>query len=239
MNPDKLQAIFFDVDDTLYDRTLSQRMVLEMLVKQFPRVFGELEFWKILEAWEASDRLAVVDFYSGVPSEGMRDTRSRRFLNLLGLPEDCAPAITAYYVREYPSLNVPVEGAIPLIKALCGQIKLGVITNSLPDVQNRKIDILGLRALLGCIVMSEEFGIRKPDSRIFRHAAGLLEVPVSGCLYVGDSFASDIIGAKQAGMLACWFNPGNTQPVVTPVKPDFTINKLEELPSLLRSKGLL
>ncbi len=239
MKSNHLQTIFFDLDDTLYDRALSQRLVLEMLVKQFPQAFGKLDFTKIQESWDASDRMAVLDFDSGVPSEGMRDTRSRRFLQLLSLPESFAPAITEYYVREYPSIGVPVQGAVSLLKDFSRRFKIGVITNGLPDAQYRKLDSIGVQGFLGCIVVSEELGVRKPDPQIFCHAAELMKTLPQDCLYTGDSFSSDVIGARQAGMLACWFNRGNTQPVDTPVKPDFTINKLEELPSLLRSKGLL
>jgi HAD superfamily hydrolase (TIGR01509 family) len=77
-------------------------------------------------------------------------------------------------------------------------------------VQLRKLDTLGIRHVFSCIVLSEEFGIRKPDPRIFFHAAGLLGVSPSECLYIGDSYKNDITGSRAAGMLSCWFKRGHS-----------------------------
>ena len=49
------------------------------------------------------------------------------------------------------------------------------------------------------IVLSSEYGCRKPDPAIFHHAARLANVPVSQCVYVGDRVVRDIDGARRAG----------------------------------------
>ena len=49
------------------------------------------------------------------------------------------------------------------------------------------------------IVLSSEYGCRKPDPAIFYHAARLANVPTSQCVYVGDRIARDIEGARRAG----------------------------------------
>jgi putative hydrolase of the HAD superfamily len=49
------------------------------------------------------------------------------------------------------------------------------------------------------IVLSSEYGVRKPDPAIFHHAARLANVPTSQCVYVGDRIARDIEGARRAG----------------------------------------
>jgi FMN phosphatase YigB (HAD superfamily) len=49
------------------------------------------------------------------------------------------------------------------------------------------------------IVLSSEYGCRKPDPAIFHQAARLANVPTSQCVYVGDRIARDIEGACRAG----------------------------------------
>ena len=49
------------------------------------------------------------------------------------------------------------------------------------------------------IVLSSEYGRRKPDPAIFHYAARLANVPASQCAYIGDRIARDILGARRAG----------------------------------------
>jgi putative hydrolase of the HAD superfamily len=57
------------------------------------------------------------------------------------------------------------------------------------------------------------------------------------CLYVGDSYANDVIGAKNAGMRACWLNRAEVKMPDEKTKPDFIIGKFEELPALLAQQA--
>jgi HAD superfamily hydrolase (TIGR01549 family) len=229
----KIKAIIFDVDETLFDRVLAQKAVLELIVRQLPQVFGGYEPQRVLAAFLESDQLYTDMFNTGAASEGSRDKRSRLFLQLLGIDEKYTASITKLYVRDYPTVKAHVDGAIPVVKELSRKFKLGVVSNSFTDVQYRKLEAMGLRDLFSCIVLSEEFGIRKPDPRIFQQAALLMHMQPQECLYVGDSYANDVIGAKNAGMQACWLNRAAVKMPDEKIKPDFVITKFEELPGLL------
>ena len=228
-----IKAVLFDVDDTLFDRKLAQKKVCILIAKQLPHIFDAFEPERILEAFLKSDQISTDIFNSGAPSEGLRDKRNRLFLQLLGIHENYVPAVTGLYVQDYPLVNAPVDGAIAVVKKLSVKYKVGVVSNGFPDVQYRKLETMGLRDLFSCVVLSEEFGIRKPDSKIFHRAVSLLHLLPTECLYVGDSFAHDIIGAKNVGMQVCWLNPYSVKPNET-IKADFIIDKLAELPGLLR-----
>jgi putative hydrolase of the HAD superfamily len=119
------------------------------------------------------------------------------------------------------------------VKKLSRKFKVGIVSNGLADVQYTKLETMGLRDLFSCVVLSEGFGIRKPDSKIFHHAVSLLYLQPAECLYVGDSYVNDVMGAKNAGLLVCWLNPGSLKPPDENIKPDFIVNKLEELLGLL------
>ncbi len=53
--------------------------------------------------------------------------------------------------------------------------------------------------LFDAIVLSGRLGIRKPDPRIYRHAADLLAIPPSGCIFV-DDLGGNLKPAKALGM---------------------------------------
>lgn len=79
-------------------------------------------------------------------------------------------------------------------------LKIGLISNVCSRGQvPLNLDEYGLRHYFNPIVLSSEYGRRKPDPAIFHYAARLANVPTSECLYVGDRIARDIVGARKAG----------------------------------------
>jgi putative hydrolase of the HAD superfamily len=228
-----IKSVIFDVDDTLFDRVQTQVIVLEIIAKRFPEIFGGFDMPRLMEAWLESDRIATMDFETNTPSNVLRDARSREFLRILGISQDYVTGISRLYYDEYPSIYAPVPGAIDLVQKLSRVFKTGIVSNSFVDVQHRKLDTLGIRSLFSCIVLSEEIGIRKPDPRIFHHAAALLQTPPSECLYVGDSYKNDIAGSRAAGMLSCWFKRGDSSQHGQAMAADFEIKALNEIGEIL------
>jgi putative hydrolase of the HAD superfamily len=233
ISPGNIRAVLFDLDDTLFDRKAAQSMALELIVKRFPHIFGRFEKERVIGAFLESDRLLTLNFDAGASTEGIREERSRIFLEILDIKEDIVDTITEIYVRGYPRLDSPVPGATGIVKELSARFQIGVVSNGLPDVQYTKLESIGLRDLMSCIVLSEEIGIRKPDPRIFHHAAGLIKIPPADCLYVGNSYTDDIAGAKAAGMLACWLKRSHSSSPGGEYEADFVIGNLKDLTGIL------
>ncbi len=57
----------------------------------------------------------------------------------------------------------------------------------------------GINSYLSPVVLSSEFGGRKPDPSIFYHAARMLNLPTGSIVFVGDKINRDILGSKRAG----------------------------------------
>jgi len=93
----KVKAVLFDVDDTLFDREKAQATVLYILVKRFPEILSRFTPQQLMEAWLASDRIATADFETNIPSEILRNSRSRVFVRLLGISQDY---VFGAWVRE-------------------------------------------------------------------------------------------------------------------------------------------
>jgi len=233
-----IDTLFFDIDDTLFDRERAQRETVGLIIQEFSHIFSNVEPNTIVDAFLESDRIATSEFNAGASGDVARIVRSRSFLQLLGLCEDYAPSITTYYQRTYPRINAAVRHAIPVVNHLARKFQLGVISNGLPDVQYQKLETLGIKHLFDCIILSEEIGIRKPDSRIFWKAATLSNRHPQNCLYIGDTYNTDVIGAKNAGMKACWYNPRGECVPQREVEPDFEIGSLDELLTVLGQQGM-
>jgi putative hydrolase of the HAD superfamily len=79
-------------------------------------------------------------------------------------------------------------------------LKIGLISNVNSRGQvPENLEKYGIKNFFDPIVLSSEYGIRKPDPSIFHYAARLMNVPTSACVYVGDRISRDIIGSKKAG----------------------------------------
>ena len=107
----------------------------------------------------------------------------------------------------------------------------GVVTNG-PSFQRDKLVALGLDRIAGCAVISSEFGKAKPDPAIFEEALKQLGHTSGETLFVGDSPASDIVGARKAGMDTAWMSHGRKWPVdLDP--PTHTLHRFSDLKSVL------
>ena len=55
-------------------------------------------------------------------------------------------------------------------------------------------------------VVSGEVGIDKPDPRIFDVMCERMKVKPEDCLYIGDNYVNDVLGARNAGWNAIYLN---------------------------------
>jgi HAD superfamily hydrolase (TIGR01509 family) len=225
-----VKAVIFDLDDALYDRNAVQIEFAKHLFRYLPHVFVDHEIEAIISAYLETDRIAEEDYGAGSP--WTRDKYSRYFLRSLGIDEHHTDSVTELYNHDRHKIHLPVPGAVATVKEISKRFQTALITGGFSDVQNAKLKAIGLLNSFDYTVFGEEFGILKPDPEIFRHTASLLSISPSECLYIGDSYKLDVIGPKNAGMLACWYNPKKVPPPeLNDVRADFVI---ESLPEILR-----
>jgi len=83
---------------------------------------------------------------------------------------------------------------------------LGIISNADGQIESAMTQ-LGLAAYFDHIIDSAIVGVEKPDERIFAMSLQKLQLPAASCLYVGDNYDNDIIGARNAGMIPLLIDP--------------------------------
>ena len=83
--------------------------------------------------------------------------------------------------------------------------RLAVISNS-DGHMAELIAGVGLGDCFDGVTDSTRAGVEKPDPRIFHIAAGNLRIAPADCLYVGDVYSIDYLGAKSAGYDAVLFD---------------------------------
>ena len=102
---------------------------------------------------------------------------------------------TTFYYRE---MRPEMPEVLAAIKSM--GLTMGIISNcqsqrQVPD----NLTQYGIIDYFNPIVLTSEFGFRKPDPSIFYHAARLAKVPTGSGAYVGDKINRDILGSYRAG----------------------------------------
>ncbi len=120
----------------------------------------------------------------------------------------------------------------PVLDALRGRYKLGLLTNGASDLQREKLAASGLEDRFDAVVVSAEVGTGKPGAAVFARILALLGANPGDAVMIGDSVERDVDGALAAGLRAVWVNregrlrPGGRAGLME-------VRTLEELPSRL------
>ena len=68
-------------------------------------------------------------------------------------------------------------------------------------------------------LISEEVGINKPQPQIFHIALQRNGITADQAIMIGDSYSSDIAGAKAAGIDQVWIHQGDAEDTATYIVP--------------------
>lgn len=221
----EVQALLFDLDNTLMDRDHTFRSFCVQFVED---LLGHLEPDTVQE---------VVEDMITRDADGYRD-KDGYFLELSQvLPWN--KTLTATDIREYYDANYARHGSImkhaETILKYCqdkGYI-LGLLTNGIKDIQHAKIDLLNLRPYFKAIVISGEEGISKPDPKIYQVALDRMGVTPANTLFIGDHPVNDIWGAGKAGIDGIWLRRNHQWDDSLDIRPWKTIKQLDELKNII------
>ncbi|NTV46433.1 MAG: HAD family hydrolase [Chlorobiales bacterium] len=95
--------------------------------------------------------------------------------------------------------NYVFPGTAELLAELKQNYRLAMVSNSDGRAELKTIQH-GLRDYLEFVVDSHNVGVEKPDKRIFEIACDQLDLDVDECVYVGDIYAIDVVGARAASI---------------------------------------
>ncbi|NTF41848.1 HAD family hydrolase [Rhizobium rhizogenes] len=220
-----IEAVMFDLDETLIDRRAALKAFLP---DQFERFRDQLQ-GVTLQAFEAT--------FLALEKEGLVDKQKLypRLAADLDIDSHCGARLLSDFQTHYPHFAKLSIGALETLVALRVRgLKTAIISNGHTEVQSAKIEITGLRNNVDLVVISEDVGLRKPDPRIFQLTAERLGVTPARCIFVGDNPEADVIGAQASGMTGIFYNAGTSWPDALPF-PKYSIETLVEVLSLIEA----
>lgn len=223
--PDLIEAVMFDLDETLIDRRAALRAFLP---DQFKRFADRLK-GVTLQNFEAT--------FLALEKEGLVDKQKLypRLAATLGVGSRCGALLLSDFQTRYPHFARLSIGALETLILLRQRgLKTAIISNGHTVVQSAKIEITGLRDAVHLVVISGDVGLQKPDPRIFQLAAERLGVAPARCIFVGDNPEADVMGAEASGMTGVFYNVGTSWPDTLPF-PKYSIEALGEILPLIEA----
>lgn len=199
-------TIFFDLDDTLYDRGLPFMLAAEEF---FGRKLPDPR--KAYRTCSARGNEAFLPSQRGeITMEEMTVYRWGRGFEDVGIPLAPKEALDFQRVYMEKQTTIALSRTMEALLTRCRDAAdcCGIITNGPTDKQWKKIDLLGLERFFDreMLIVSGDVGIDKPDPAIFRMAEARSGAEPGQLLYVGDSLKTDIAPAIACGWKTIWLN---------------------------------
>ncbi|MFH1138896.1 MAG: HAD family hydrolase [Pseudomonadota bacterium] len=169
-------------------------------------------------------------------------------------PEFDAPAVwREYLLRHSPPEQAPNEkdptplflaemyrgisrgrlelypGVRELLDELRPRFKMAVLSDGQSAWALPELRAMGIVGFFDPIIVSGDFGYRKPDPRLFEAALSGLGLPPEEVLFVGNDMYHDVFGAKSLGLKTVFFSSNQGRKQMDGVEPDYIIYNFWEL----------
>lgn len=224
-----IKTVIFDLDDTLYHEAdyckSGLRSVCRFLKNKYPSCDEKKAFIYMWDQFNSGDRTRIFN----------------NTLKELSLPEDnqFIKELVNFYRKHEPDICIKPETR-ELLEDLSNGYRLALLSDGFLPAQRLKVDALGIGDLFDISVFTEELGREhwKPSTRGFELILENTGDAPETMVYVGDNEAKDFVGPNKLQMNTIKLEfPGqlhNYKSENSMNKPDHIIQRLAELPDLLK-----
>jgi len=215
----KYKAIFLDWDDTIGDFSRSAKCALTTMFEihqlyqytdydTFVRCYSEHNtlLWEQYGRDEVTKELLKIErfMYPLIHACGMQDSSETRVL---------ARRMCEDFLRMTNHFFSIIPDADKMVKTLAACYPLTIVSNGFVESQYLKFRKSTLEPYFTHIILSEEVGAQKPNPRIYEEALRINGITADEALMIGDSYTSDVEGARAAGIDQMWFRRPDDHPV--------------------------
>ncbi|MDO5834920.1 MAG: TIGR02253 family HAD-type hydrolase [Methanobacterium sp.] len=199
-----IKAVFFDIDDTLYDTSgfakLARKAALQAMIDA---------------GLPLSQQEAYLLLRKIIKEKGSNYDKHFNILTKRVMGEEkpllIALGMITYHNVKFALLRLFPDTMSTLIYLKKRDYQMGVISNGLTIKQWEKLIRLGLYHFFNEVVTSQEAGSEKPECEIFQLALERMDCKAEESVMIGNKFSEDILGATKAGMSAILVNSELTE----------------------------
>lgn len=201
-----IDAVLFDLDNTLTHRDLSVQAYSQFLLDEFKSDLITSDQAQLVKTIEIIRRIdnggyPQKEFLTHPSIAASVADALLQELNWSNAPK--LELLTEFWFEQFGLCAVAMNGAEALLEKLKQHdYKLAVISNGGHATRLKILEGLGFLDYFDEIFSSESVGIAKPKPEIFLHSCQQIQVQPTRSLYIGDHPMNDYLGARAAGLNA-------------------------------------
>lgn len=222
-----IQAVIFDLDDTLYPEKSYTFSGYRAVANQFAKILGDPDesVPRMCELFDSPDRAKV---FNVILDEASAEN-----------PAMLVPKMVEAFRRHSPQIKLHKDADAALTHLRSGY-KLGIISDGFLIAQQNKVDVLNLPKRVDEVILTDTFGraFWKPHPRAFEEIVKRLCVQHHECAYVADNLAKDFVAPNTLGWHSVFIDRPQSihrdNPAPQDGKPQHTITSLNQLSDVLK-----
>lgn len=228
MNIQKIRALSFDLDDTLWPiaPTLvgAEAALRDWFSRHAPKALSVYEDSHQVASIREGLKLKFKDQLHDLSA--IRQALIREVLVLAGEPTHGVQEAFEVFFQARQTVHFYPD-VLPALRLLSAKFPIAALTNG-----NANIQQVGLGAYFTHAISAQDFGVSKPDPKIFHHTLNLLGVEPEEMLHIGDDVHTDVGGAREAKIPCVWVRR-EEQAWTGQGEPPHSVRDLNELVQIL------
>jgi putative hydrolase of the HAD superfamily len=234
----KIRGIIFDINGTLIDiKTEEGNEEIYRVISHFLTYQGiYLHRWEVKEAYYKTmdkQRKSSAEEYPEFDTVEVWREIIGQYSSSTLIPSDKIEQIPRFLAEVYRGISRLRLQLYPDVKDVLDELLSLFRLTAVSDAQSvwamPEMRALGIESYFNPIIISGDFGFRKPDKRLFEAALLGLKLEPKDVIFVGNDMYRDIFGAQRLGMKTVFFSSNQGRKEMEGVKPDYVIYQFAEL----------
>lgn len=131
-------------------------------------------------------------------------------------------------LQLYPSVK-------NVLDELCPHYRMGIVSNGQPCWVLPEMAALGLHTYFDPVIVSADYGFRKPDPRLIEKALDTMGISPGEILFVGNDMYRDIHGAGRLNVKTIFFRSNQVRQSYPDTTADYVMTEFEDILRVVNS----
>ncbi|MCU7614751.1 YjjG family noncanonical pyrimidine nucleotidase [Chryseobacterium sp. GMJ5] len=212
----KIQHIFFDLDNTLWDHRRNAYLTIkDLFEKEEITLNYHIDFQEFHSVYHDINESLWEKIRDGeIDKEYLRKHRFYDTFLHFGIDdEELSMFFEEHFLDKILHYNYLVESADYILEYLKAKnYTMHIISNGFQEVTERKCILSGIAHYFTTITSADSVGVRKPHPAIFEYSLGIANAQKEESILIGDDWIADVVGAQNFGIDVIFFDVLNDNP---------------------------